>query len=81
MRRELLVLGGAPADVVPRSFGTDEDVHIDLDTGVAVHGSERHTVHFSGGRAAQRAATATTEAKAPSESGFVVAQIVFTGNP
>lgn len=60
--RKLLVLRRMPADVIPRCFGPDEDVHLDLNTWVTVHASERHSVYFSGGRTAQRGATSTTEA-------------------
>lgn len=62
MRRKLLVLRRMPANVIPRSFGPDEDVHLDLNTWVVVHAAERHAMHFSGGRAAQCAATTAAEA-------------------
>ena len=76
-----MVLRRLPTNVIPRGFGPDEDVHLDLNTRVAVHAPERHSMHFSGNRAAQRTAAMTAEAQAPSGSRLVTAQIVLAGNP
>jgi hypothetical protein len=62
MRRKLLVLRRITANVIPLSFGRDEDVHLDLNTWISVHASECHSVHFSGSYAAQRGAATTAKA-------------------
>jgi hypothetical protein len=45
--RKLVVLGRAPANVVPRRFGPDEEVRFDPNPWIAIHASERDPVDVS----------------------------------
>jgi hypothetical protein len=46
-RRERQVLRRTSANIVPRRFGADENVHFDSDTGISVDAAKGHSMHFS----------------------------------
>ena len=60
--RRFVELRRGPSDVIPGRLGSDEDVHLDFDAGVAVDASQRHAVNLSLVRAAERGPADAAEA-------------------
>jgi len=46
LRREFVELGRATTDMIPRSFRTDKEMHLDLDTRITFDASERNPMHL-----------------------------------
>lgn len=67
--------------MIPRSPGVDEDVHLDLNTWIAIDATKRHAVHLIAGSATQRASAGPTEAQAPSGSRLIEAEILLAVDP
>jgi hypothetical protein len=69
------------ADMVPRRLRPDKDMHLDLDTGITVNGTESHSMHFPSVHPTERSAAGPAEAQAPSGRGLIVGQVVVPTDP
>jgi hypothetical protein len=56
------VLWGVAANVIPRGFGTDKDVQLNLNARVTVDATESHPVYFAFMDSTERGSTSAAEA-------------------
>lgn len=79
--RKLQELRGVSADVIPRSLGANENVHLDLNTWISIDASEGHSMHLAVGYTTQRGSTDSTEAQTPSRHRLIKGEIIITTDP
>lgn len=66
LARMTLKPGSVAANVIPRRSGTDENVHLHLDAGIAIYATERDSVNLAVMRTAERRAAYPAKTEAPS---------------
>ena len=79
--RKLCELWRVAADMVPRGARTDKDMHANLNARIVVYTTQGDTVHSSLMNATNRGAARSAKAEAPSRSGLVPCQLLFTFGP
>ena len=79
--RKPRILWSAASNVIPRCLGTDEYVHVDLNAGVTINGTESYPVHVVFMSSTERRSTRATEAEAPSRRGLIAREVVGTADP
>lgn len=84
VRRSVTVffeLGSVATDVVPRGFGADKDVLLDLNTRIPIDGAECHAVDLVLEHPAERCSADGTESQPPTFDGLIRFQIFSASNP
>jgi hypothetical protein len=60
------MLRGVTSDVIPWRLRFNEEMHLDLNSGIAIDGAESHAMHLAFVRPAQRGPGGLAEERAPS---------------
>ena len=69
------------ADLIPWRLRPNEDMHLDLNSGVATDAAQSHAMHLALVRPAQGGAGDLAEAQAPSRGGLILGQVLFPADP
>jgi hypothetical protein len=75
------MLRGTAADVVPRCLRANEYMHRDLNTGIAVNGTESHSMHLPFMYPTECGPTGLAEAQAPSGRRLILGQVLLPTEP
>ena len=68
-------------DVIPWCLRPDEDVHLDLNSGIAIDRAESYSMHLAFLRPAERGPASLAEEQTPSRRRRIVGQVLFTADP
>jgi len=79
--RLLVELRRGPSNVIPWRLGSDENVRLDLDAGIAVDASQRHPMNLSFVGAAERGSADAAKAKAPARDRLVANEPLLSARP
>ena len=79
--RKLGVLRGASSNMIPWSLGTNENMHLDLDAGVTVDGTESYPMHIIFMSSAKCRSAGATKAEAPSRRRLIVREVIGAADP
>jgi hypothetical protein len=75
------MLRSVAADVIPRGFGTDKEMYVDLNTGITVDAAESHPVYSAFMGPTECGSTGRTEAQAPSRLRLIAGEAFGTAGP
>jgi hypothetical protein len=71
-RGKLKMLRSVASDVIPCRLRPNEDMHLDLNSGIAIDGAESHAMHLAFVRPAERGPAGLAEEQAPSRRRRIV---------
>jgi hypothetical protein len=67
--------------MIPGGFGTDEDMHVDLNARITVDATESHPMYSAFMSSTERCSTSVAEAQAPSWRGLITRETFGTPGP
>ena len=75
------MLRGVAPDVIPWRLRSNEDVHLDLNSGIAIDGPESHAMHIAFMRPAERSPAGLAEEQTPSRCRRIMRQVLGPADP
>jgi hypothetical protein len=67
--------------MIPLRLGTNENMHVDLNAGVTVDGTESYPMHIIFMSSTKSRSAGATKAEAPSRRGLIVCEVIGAADP